>query len=441
MAGTYLHPKAGYIMNVGLGSRRGTVTVEEKQYLRELAKRVAEIAALPEQEERKKLWTAHNDRQPIPPLFICYPEDGWGDLLPVGSMKVADPFWASYEWYLRHLIYRREHIHDDFVTEPEIVCFVRHTVHNADWGLGKDEMTVRPDTTSYDWGSRRPLYSYDLLPRLKLPAVEIHREETDADFSALCDVFADILPVNQYLMCTAYGGGTYTCNQPGIAANLRGIEQIMWDMYDYPDELHELLRQITKGNIDFLLDIERQGLVRSNTGNYYTDAGGNGYTSDLPAQKFPAKLKDCWGYGVAQEYSEISPEMHDEFGIQYQKQVLELFGLNAYGCCEPYTNKFGIVRDIPRLRRLSVSPFCDPEKAAVLGRDILYSFKPNPALLVSDIPMEEVERYLEHVLTVSKGCCVEMFLKDIIHLSTPSLQHRFLELPSVIRRKIQEIYG
>lgn len=46
------------------------VIIMNKDYLilRELGNRVAEIAALPVQQEKKKLWTANNDLHPVRPM-------------------------------------------------------------------------------------------------------------------------------------------------------------------------------------------------------------------------------------------------------------------------------------------------------------------------------------------------------------------------------------
>ena len=41
-------------------SEQLTMTAEERHYLRELARKQAEYAALPLMEQRKKLWYAHN---------------------------------------------------------------------------------------------------------------------------------------------------------------------------------------------------------------------------------------------------------------------------------------------------------------------------------------------------------------------------------------------
>ena len=53
------------------GKTEPIVSAEEKKILRELAQKVAQIAELPIQEERRKLWTDHHDLKITrPPIFI-----------------------------------------------------------------------------------------------------------------------------------------------------------------------------------------------------------------------------------------------------------------------------------------------------------------------------------------------------------------------------------
>jgi hypothetical protein len=86
-----------------------------------------------------------------------------------------------------------------------------------------------------------------------------------------------------------------------------------------------------------------------------------------------------WGFAEAQEISGVSPAMHDEFVLQYKIPVLERFGLNCYGCCEPLHHKFAILAKVPRLRRISISPWCGRAMAAeALGDRAIYSWKRIP---------------------------------------------------------------
>lgn len=63
--------------------------IHDKNILRELAKQVAEIAALPEQEEKKNLWASHNSLQAERPIVFVHPDGAWGELLPYESLGVC----------------------------------------------------------------------------------------------------------------------------------------------------------------------------------------------------------------------------------------------------------------------------------------------------------------------------------------------------------------
>jgi hypothetical protein len=75
---------------------------------------------------------------------------------------------------------------------------------------------------------------------------------------------------------------------------------------------------------------------------------------------------DQWGHATTRIFSEVSPAMHDEFALTYEKR----FGLDSYGCCEPLDGKLNIIETIPNLRRISMSPWVDPARSAEgIGRD------------------------------------------------------------------------
>jgi hypothetical protein len=109
--------------------------------------------------------------------------------------------------------------------------------------------------------------------------------------------------------------------------------------------------------------------------------------------------------------------MHEEFALQYERRWLERFGLSYYGCCEPLHEKIGLLESVANLRKVSVSPWADIERAAeAISSKYVLSLKPNPSLLAKDrfIP-DEARNVLEHTLFVARryGCRVEIVLKDI----------------------------
>jgi len=107
--------------------------------------------------------------------------------------------------------------------------------------------------------------------------------------------------------------------------------------------------------------------------------------------------------------------MHEEFALSHERLYLDLFGLNCYGCCEPLHRKLdAIFRQVPRLRRLSVSPWADVDVCAdALGQRCIFSWKPNPAVLAADhCDRRRWRRGLEQFCRRTRNNVVEIIMKD-----------------------------
>ena len=113
----------------------------------------------------------------------------------------------------------------------------------------------------------------------------------------------------------------------------------------------------------------------------------------------------------------VSPEMHDEFMLQYQIPIMERFGLTAYGCCEDLTKKIDLLRKIPNLRRIAVSPMANVTKCAEqIGSDYVLSYRPSPADMVGyEFNPDKIKNILKNDLQACKlnGCIVDITLKDV----------------------------
>ena len=106
--------------------------------------------------------------------------------------------------------------------------------------------------------------------------------------------------------------------------------------------------------------------------------------------------------------------MYEQFVFPYEKPIMERFGLNCYGCCEPLHRRWHVVRRHHALRRVSCSPWVDVEKmAANLGDRYVMSLKPNPAgLAVPEVDTAALRRWLREDLEKTRGCVVELIMKD-----------------------------
>lgn len=128
--------------------------------------------------------------------------------------------------------------------------------------------------------------------------------------------------------------------------------------------------------------------------------------------------KNLWGYFQTQEFSEVSPDMLEEFVLPYKSRIAQRFGLNSYGCCEPNDRKWeAIMRYISNLRELSVSHAANLEIAADrLKGNYVFSWKPHPAKMIATFDKAYVERELKAAMKITKDCCLIICVRDVLSL-------------------------
>lgn len=380
---------------------------QEREILRTLAKKYAEIAARPEQEVTKKLWMDHNALRTTRPLILCDPENGWNEILLEDQLQCKNDLARFWEAVLKKDIFWGDSMGDDRVFEPYFD--VSHIYTEGDWGMHETRVGGRVDDGgSYAWEA--PLKDYGDLDKIHPPKMEIDFETTQKVFELAQEIFGDILKVR---MKTIW---YHTVGLTDELAYLRGLEKVMFDAYDHPDELHKLmaiLRDGTMAKIDFL---EQNGLLYLNNDGTFVGAGGFGWTDELPQKDFAGKVRfsDLWIHSESQITVGFSPDMFKEFIFPYQLPIIERYGLACYGCCEPLDKRWDIVKEISNLRRVSVSPWANVEKMAENLEDrYIYSWKPHPGVLATpDIDENEIRRQISETLQLTRGCHLEMIMKD-----------------------------
>jgi hypothetical protein len=156
-----------------------------------------------------------------------------------------------------------------------------------------------------------------------------------------------------------------------------------------------------------------------NTGNGGVGPGGLGFSDELPQPDFDGvhvRSRDMWGHATTQIFADVSPAMHEEFALQYESRFLGRFGLAGYGCCEALHRKVDLIRKhLPNLRRISMSPWVDVAAGAqAMGKDLIFSYKPNPALMSAAVwDPDALRAELRDVLDKTRGCAVEIIMKDL----------------------------
>jgi hypothetical protein len=385
------------------------MTSRDRRLVRELAKRVAEIAAWPAQAERRRLWYAQNALRPVRPLVFCSPEGSWVELLPEDSLECEGREAREIELALRQRIYAAEHFHDDQVCDR--MWKVPPAVRTTGWGMGPEYTHSEMPRGSYVWEG--PIKRRADVDRLKTPTARADPRATERRAAWHQELFGDLLEVR------VHGSFWWTLGLIDEWTALRGLNQTLLDMSDDPGMVHAGMKRLLEGRLEWLDSLEAHGLLSLNNANDYVGSGGFGFTQELPAEGYQGRVRtqDLWGFCEAQALSLVSPAMHEEFVLRYQLAVLDRFGLNCYGCCEPLHLKLGmLMREVPRLRRVSISPWADKRGSAeLLGRAAIFSWKPNPAYVAGvGFDGELVRRDIRETVDIARehGCALEIILKD-----------------------------
>lgn len=387
-----------------------SVSDGDRAILRELAKQLAELANAPEMEAKKADWYRHNDLQDSRPMVFCDPELGWCEIIPDESLTCEGDLARDWEMRLRKEIYYAAEMKDDKVitaTFPILYCATE-----TDFGLSVVMENPEETLGAYHWDA--PLKDYDTdLEKLKFPEITVDYIKTEKLFELAQEIFGDILHVYKQ------GNWWWSLGMTTSLVHLRGLETIMYDMYDYPDELHQLMAFLRDTNLHRLDFLEKNGLLSLNNDQSYVGSGGFGWTNQLPGPGFdPAHVTtmDMWGFTESQETNMISEEMFAEFIFPYQYEIAKRFGLNCYGCCEPLNGRWNTVKKIPNLRRVSVSPWADYDRMAeLLGGNYILSYKPNPTqLAMPSMDENAIREDLRHVREVAQknNCHLEVIMKD-----------------------------
>lgn len=380
--------------------------------IRKLAAEVARIAALPVQQERKTLWRKLNGLNPVRPMVmidqVCWNElNGQGEL----TLQCQDRECRDYEWHLRLLLYQAKYFPVDRVIEP--VIYVSKAVHNTGFGVQIRQEVAVSDPTNSVVGHKfeNQFVTEDDLQKIQMPRVSHDPAETQRRLAVAHELFDGLLEVQAW----GYDPGYLSLWDP--ISMWMGVEDALYTLVDRPEYMHRLVGRMTDGYIALLDQLEAQGLL---CGPQPTIHCSGAYTDELPAPGYdPARprLKDLWCFGLAQMFSTVSPDMFREFEIDYFNKMAARFGLVYYGCCDPLDGKMREVRMIPRVRKISMSPWANEERgAAEIGGKYVYSRKPNPAFVAGDtFHPDRVRDDLKATLKVCEkhGCPVEFILKDI----------------------------
>lgn len=411
----------------------------DRTILRSLAHNVAAIASLDIHKETIAGWKRLNMLQPGKPMIHIY-QQPWHELDVDGELTLLcqDEICRAIEQHLRRTIYQWRHLPGDMVILPYFVN--PYVIRDSGYGLDEDVDIVKTDDSN-DVVSRHfkvRIRSEADLDLIKIPVVSHDLEATTRNVDRLNDLFGDILPI---ITC---GVGYMSYAPWDWLIRLWGVQEALVDLVERPELAHAAMERLTTACLAQLDQLEQQNLLTRSNANT-TGQGGLGYTDELPQPGYDQTYihpQDMWGGAMSQIFSAVSPSMHEEFAVQYEARFLKRFGLCYYGCCEPLDMKVSMLkRNLPNLRKISMSPWVDVERGArAIGADYVFSYKPSPAVLAGDVwDPDQLRTDLRRVLEITKGCHVELILKDI---STVRYQpQRLWEWAEIAKEVAEEFAG
>ncbi|NQU10942.1 hypothetical protein HQ590_09145 [bacterium] len=388
------------------------VSATDRRIVRDLGQRVAEIAALPEQREKAELWFRVNRiERGQPPVLVSLSAGAWEEMPESTRLVTTGEFAQGYERDLRKRIYHHEHLNDDRVVTNTVP--VPLVIHDTGWGV--EAQATAPTEHRGAKHYECVLKEFSDLDRIRSPQITVDWDATGRQLAMVRELFDGVLEAET----AVYWGNNYGCAPMDTLAVWRGFDQLFLDLIENPAFVHEAMNRIVAGHIGVVKQLESQNALHLNNGpGEWVSTVAIGYTDELPAPGFDpnhVRLKDVWGGSAAQIFARVSPAMHEEFCLHHERAFLELFGLTCYGCCEPLDGKVSILKSIPNLRRISMSPWVDVARAAEqLGDRYVFAWKPNPAIISGEswdpaAACQQVRGFLEK----SRGCIREMILKDI----------------------------
>lgn len=390
------------------------LTANDREILRELARRKAAIARDPANDERRRAWYALDSGSGERVMVLAEAQGNRDERRPVPpeSLRCTGKWARGLERSLKMEIYQFEELRDDHVVAP--FANVGWRVKASNYGV---DVVMHEGGDEAHMGARTwdpPIRDLDAdFDKLRPRTFTVDREATLAQKAALEDLFGDILPVR------IRGPFYWTMGMTWRAIELIGLEGLMLAMYDNPTGLHRLMAFLRDDHLAFANWLEREGLYTLNNENDYVGSGTLGYTRALPhtggPPGAPVRKQDLWVLSESQETVGVSPTQFEEFVFPYQLSIVESFGRTYYGCCEPLHGRWHIVKRIPNLARVSVSPWADQTlMAEALGRDYVFSRKPNPTPISTERFDEDAIRAdLRKTLDVAGRCRLEIIMKDV----------------------------
>lgn len=385
------------------------LTRDDMNILRGLAKEYAAIAARPEQAEKRRLWLKLNHLEMERPMLLI-DQIPWNEMDVDGLLvcHVQDKYWRGVEMDMRQTIYKAKYMPADMVVNP-YVCLPR-PIHNSGWGISTKmsrHIVLEDGATASSQEFVNQIESMDDVEKIKMPVITLDEAREEEIIREAREIFDGIIGWRL----------TGQCMHLGIWDTISmwmGVENCYFALMDEPEMIHALMEKLTNGIVGMINQLNAMEGFDINSNLCHCSQT---FLKDMPKEGDRALSGNAWAFGLAQLFTSVAPEITEEFEVNYMKRIFPYFGAIYYGCCDRLDDRMHVIEKLPKIRKLSCSPWSHREHFADVMPDYcVMSSKPNPAFLATgnldeDIVRKDIRRTIDAAR--AHGRNLEFILKDI----------------------------
>lgn len=371
--------------------------------IRAMAETMMAHAQSEEMETRRNRWRAANGlRKPDRAPVWCGMAGVSRELFPADTLECTDPDCRRVEDAFRRHLYKMW-VGDDEVFEPWWgVSAVFDCSTEYPFGLPTHVSIGSTDQGGFKY--HHPVETPEDYKRVTVPHYTYNETRTNERLARARDLLEPVMPVR--LVCS-----------PPLAAQhsvyleqLRGMDGMLEDLAFRPHLVHRAMAAITEGVLNGMRAAEATGLLTEN--NHPPMTCSDPLNRDDPSA--PVGLHNLWAAANSQEFQVISPQMHEEFLLNYQIPCLQQFGAVQYGCCEDLTHKIDGVLRIPNLRIFVCSYWTDLETLmAAVGTDYTIMWRELSARVMLPDELDEVADSLDEAMRMLQGSYYQVILREV----------------------------
>ncbi len=404
------------------------------EIIRDLCKKYMEIAESERHVKMRRRFKDTNDLKTVrPPLII--EEIPWQQMNYEHALDCVceDAGLRGMEYGLRVALFREKYFKCDNFIEP---CWVVHKAFSST-GNGLDSLVqenvknaLHTDIKSHEYHD--VLEDEAALEHFHLPVVTSYPEADEQNMDRIREIVGDSIPV------VLRGHGIYDAPWDRIA-RLRGVQNILYDMYDRPEYLLKIRRLYADASESLLTQMDALGLLENTAPDLHCTPACVTMPEGSRDRK---RLSGAWYRSMAQMLSTVSPEDLYEYDIKFTIPIAEKCAYTYYGCCEPLHDRIDVIKKIPNLRKIGCSPWADVwSTAEQIKGDFVLSRKPNPAFVASAVDPEQIRKEAEETVRacLEYNCPCDITLKDISTVG--DRPENLIIWSQVVSEVLDEYYG